>query len=92
MRRINVVTESTHARRTCLLFQKALGKHVQGGIIAAPNPDYDKERWWRYSEGVKDVMSDNLSYVYAKFSSGRQNQKTEPQINANRRFEPDERR
>jgi uncharacterized SAM-binding protein YcdF (DUF218 family) len=71
VRRINVVTENTHARRTCLLFQKALGKHVQVGIIAVPNPDYDNRHWWRYSEGVKDVGSEALAYVYARlfFSS-----------------------
>jgi uncharacterized SAM-binding protein YcdF (DUF218 family) len=66
VRRINVVTENTHARRTCLLFQKALGKHVQVGIIAVPNPDYDNRHWWRYSEGVKDVGSEALAYVYAR--------------------------
>ena len=38
---INVVTEDLHARRTRLLFQKALGKDVTVGIIAVPNPDYD---------------------------------------------------
>jgi uncharacterized SAM-binding protein YcdF (DUF218 family) len=67
VRRINVVTESTHARRTCLLFQKALGKDVQVGIIGVPNPDYDNRHWWRYSEGVKDVGSEALAYLYAKF-------------------------
>jgi uncharacterized SAM-binding protein YcdF (DUF218 family) len=66
LRRINVVTETTHARRTRLLFQKALGKNVQVGIIAAPNPDYNNERWWWYSEGVKDVGSETLAYLYAR--------------------------
>lgn len=63
---INIVTENTHARRTRMLFQKALGKAVQVGVIAAPNPDYDNRRWWRYSEGVKDVGSEALAYMYAK--------------------------
>ena len=64
---IDVVTEDLHARRTRLLFQKALGKDVQVGIIAVPNPDYPANRWWRYSEGVKDVISEGAAYVYAKF-------------------------
>jgi uncharacterized SAM-binding protein YcdF (DUF218 family) len=63
---IDVVTENTHARRTRLLFQKALGKHVHVGIIAVANPDYDKGRWWWYSEGVKDVGSEALAYVYTR--------------------------
>jgi len=64
---INVLTEDAHARRTRLLFQKALGKNVTVGIIAVPNPDYDARRWWRYSEGVKDVGSEAFAYIYARF-------------------------
>jgi uncharacterized SAM-binding protein YcdF (DUF218 family) len=67
VRSINVVTEDVHARRTCLLFQKALGKNVTVGIIAVPNPDYDARRWWRYSEGVKEVGSEAFAYIYARF-------------------------
>lgn len=63
---VNVVTENTHARRTRLLFREALGKNVAVGIIAIPNPDYDKGHWWRYSEGVKDVGSEAFAYVYAR--------------------------
>jgi uncharacterized SAM-binding protein YcdF (DUF218 family) len=61
VRSINIVTEATHAHRTRLLFQKALGKHVQVGIIAVPNPDYDKRRWWWYSEGVRDVLGESIA-------------------------------
>ncbi len=64
---INVVTENVHARRTRLLFQKAFGGDVKVGIIAVPNPDYDPGRWWHYSEGVKDVLSEGIAYMYAKF-------------------------
>jgi len=66
VRSVNVVTEDVHARRTYLLFQKALGDNVAVGIIAVPNPDYDPEHWWRYSEGVKDVISETAAYLYAK--------------------------
>jgi uncharacterized SAM-binding protein YcdF (DUF218 family) len=67
VRRINVLTENTHARRTWLLFQKAFGKGVQVGIIAVPNLDYPANRWWRYSEGLKDVVSESAAYLYARF-------------------------
>jgi len=63
---INVVTEDLHARRSRLLFQKALGDNIAVGVIAVPNPDYDARRWWRYSEGVKDVISETAAYLYAK--------------------------
>jgi uncharacterized SAM-binding protein YcdF (DUF218 family) len=64
---INVLTEGAHARRTRLLFQEALGPGVKVGVISVSNPDYDPEYWWRYSDGVREVSSEALAYVYAKF-------------------------
>jgi uncharacterized SAM-binding protein YcdF (DUF218 family) len=63
---IDVVTEDVHARRTRLLFEKALGKDVQVGIIAVPNVDYPANRWWHYSQGLKDVISEFAAYLYAR--------------------------
>jgi uncharacterized SAM-binding protein YcdF (DUF218 family) len=65
-RRITILTEDLHARRTRLLFQRALGREFALGIIAVPNPDYDASRWWYYSEGVRDVINEGISYFYAK--------------------------
>ena len=67
VRSFNVVTEDTHARRTRLLFQEAFGNETKVGIISVPNPDYDAKHWWQYSEGVKDVLSEGVAYLYAKF-------------------------
>jgi uncharacterized SAM-binding protein YcdF (DUF218 family) len=66
-RSLNVLTEDVHARRSRLLFQEALGKDIKVGIISVPNPDYDSRHWWRYSAGVKDISSETIAYVYAKF-------------------------
>jgi uncharacterized SAM-binding protein YcdF (DUF218 family) len=66
VRSINVVTENVHARRTCLLFRKALGHDVAVGVIAVTNPDYDASHWWRYSEGVKDVFAESVAYIYVR--------------------------
>jgi len=67
VRRINVVTEDVHGRRSRLLFQKAFGKEVDVGIISAPSAEYPGKRWWRYSEGVKEVISEAAAYIYARF-------------------------
>jgi uncharacterized SAM-binding protein YcdF (DUF218 family) len=64
--KINLLTEDAHSRRSRLLFQMAFGDEVKVGIISAPNPDYDPARWWRYSEGVRQVLSEGIAYVYAK--------------------------
>ena len=66
VQRINVVTEGVHARRSRLLFQKAFGKEVKVGIIAVPNADYDSAHWWRYSEGVKELISEGAAYLYVR--------------------------
>ena len=66
VRSLNVLTEDVHARRSRLLFQKALGKDIKVGIIALPNPDYDWRHWWRYSAGVKEVSSETIAYLYVK--------------------------
>jgi uncharacterized SAM-binding protein YcdF (DUF218 family) len=66
VRAINVVTEDVHARRTRLLFQKALGDGIKVGVIAVPNPDYDPKYWWRYSDGVREVISESIAYIYAR--------------------------
>lgn len=73
---INVLTEGTHARRTWLLFQKALGPDVKVGIISVPNPDYDARHWWRSSAGVREVIDEGIAYIYAKcfFWPGSQHQ------------------
>jgi uncharacterized SAM-binding protein YcdF (DUF218 family) len=67
VRAINVLTQDVHARRTRLLFERALGERTAVGVIAVANPDYDAKHWWRYSEGVRDVISEAIAYLYAKF-------------------------
>jgi hypothetical protein len=63
---LNVVTEDVHARRSRLLFQEAFGPGVKVGIVAVPNPDYDARHWWRYSEGVREIIGESIAYIYAK--------------------------
>ena len=62
----NIVAESTHARRTWFLFQKAFGDKVNVGIIAIQNPDYDPKYWWQSSDGFREVVGEAIAYVYAK--------------------------
>lgn len=67
VRSLNIVTEDVHARRTRLLFSLAFGHDVAVGVIAVPNPDYDGDRWWRSSAGVRGVLGEAIAYVYTKF-------------------------
>ncbi len=64
---LNVVTEGAHSRRSRLLFEEAFGDTVTVGVISIPVHTYDASHWWRYSEGVKEVISEGAAYLYARF-------------------------
>jgi hypothetical protein len=64
---IQLVTVGLHARRSRLMFQKALGKDVAVGVTAIPEKDYDPQHWWRSSVGVRSVISETMAYLYARF-------------------------
>lgn len=63
----NVATLGPHARRSRLLHEKAFGPDVKVGVIPLPNVQYDADHWWRYSEGVKETLSETAAYLYARF-------------------------
>jgi len=64
--KINIFTAGPHARRSRLLYQKALGKEVEIGVIAAPIREYDPAHWWRSSPGFRDVTGEAMAYLYAR--------------------------
>lgn len=64
---LTVLTVGPHARRSRLLFEKALGKGVKVGVIAIPEQDYDPNRWWRSSAGVRTMIAESMAYFYARF-------------------------
>ncbi|HEX4996903.1 MAG TPA: hypothetical protein VFY29_01675 [Terriglobia bacterium] len=63
----NVATLGAHARRSRLLFQKAYGRADGIGVVALVDPMFDPARWWRNSEGVRDVIGESLAYGYALY-------------------------
>ena len=63
---VNVYTLGAHARRTRLLFEKALGKTVKVGIFAHPDQYYDASRWWLSSYGFRKVIDEGIAYLYAR--------------------------
>jgi uncharacterized SAM-binding protein YcdF (DUF218 family) len=64
--RVNIITSGPHARRSRLLFEKALGKSVTVGVIALAANDYDERHWWQSSPGVRITISEALAYAYAR--------------------------
>jgi len=64
---VHLISAGPHARRSRLLFRKALGRGVAVGVTAMPIWDYDPEHWWRSSAGVRSVSDEALAYLYARF-------------------------
>jgi hypothetical protein len=62
----HIMTFGPHARRTRLMYEKAFGSQVRIGVTALPNRDYEAKQWWRYSEGVREVISEAIAYLYAR--------------------------
>ncbi len=63
---IDVATLGPHARRSRLLFQEAFGDRTKVGVISLDDDGYDSAHWWRTSEGVREVLSEAISYLYAR--------------------------
>lgn len=64
---IDVVTSGPHARRSRLLFEKALGDGFQVGVISIDDRRFDPDHWWRSSAGVRRVIDELIAYLYARF-------------------------
>lgn len=67
MTSFNVVTVGPHARRSRLLFAEAFEGRAKVGVISVENREYNPKRWWKYSEGVKEVIGEGVGYLYARF-------------------------
>jgi uncharacterized SAM-binding protein YcdF (DUF218 family) len=63
---VDVLTLGPHARRSRLLFRKALGEGFEVGVIAVADRRFDAAHWWRTSEGVRSVLGEFIAYLYAR--------------------------
>jgi len=64
---INLYTFDVHARRSWLIFKEVLAPKIKAGVIAKEALDYEPNRWWSSSEGVRSVISETIAYIYARF-------------------------
>jgi hypothetical protein len=62
---LNIYTFDVHSRRSRQLFQQALAPEVNVGVIVLEPPNYIPRKWWESSAGVKAIISETISYVYA---------------------------
>lgn len=65
--KINVISVGPHSRRSRLLYQMAFGPNSKIGMIAVTDREFDPDRWWTTSNGVRTVLSEAIAYGYARF-------------------------
>lgn len=64
---LDIYSQGVHARRTRMLFQKALGDKIEVGVIAGDDRGYDPHRWWASNTGARSVVYETIAYIYTRF-------------------------
>ncbi|NES85714.1 MAG: YdcF family protein [Moorea sp. SIO2B7] len=62
---INIYADDVHTRRSWLIFKEALAPDFEVGAIAHPAIKYEPKFWWTSSEGVRQIISETIAYLYA---------------------------
>lgn len=63
---ITLISESVHARRSRLVYQRIFGDSTKVGIIAANSKDYQPHGWWTQSGSRQYVLLQLAKYLYTK--------------------------
>jgi hypothetical protein len=61
---INLVTLGCHARRSLVLYRKVFKGERKVGVISIEDLSYDSDKWYKYSQGVRTVLSEVIGYTY----------------------------
>lgn len=61
----DLFTMGAHARRSALMFENVFDKRLKGVIIST-DPTFEAEKWYKSSRGFRIVVSELISWVYAK--------------------------
>jgi vancomycin permeability regulator SanA len=66
-KKIIVVTSNYHTRRARFIYGHALAPGSELRVVAAPDPAYDPNSWWRTREGVKTFFYELVGYIVARW-------------------------
>jgi hypothetical protein len=62
---VEVFTKGVHARKSWILFRRALGDGYRVGIIAGSDESYDRRFWFFSTRGIRIVVRNLAGYVYS---------------------------
>ena len=63
---INLYSESAHARRSRLLYRKALGHRIQVGVVSLPMKEVSADNWWKQRSAISYTSVQIAKYIYAR--------------------------
>lgn len=63
-RGFNVFAPGAHARKTWLVYRRALSAIAPVGIVSIPTDDYDPARWWETTNGTNWVIVNGIGWFY----------------------------
>jgi len=63
---IDVVSLGPHSRRTWMMCKMIFSPDTQVGIYSIRPHNYDPERWWSSSIGVRTIIGETIAYLYAR--------------------------
>ncbi|MGH9747832.1 MAG: YdcF family protein [Candidatus Acidiferrales bacterium] len=66
-KKILVVTSNYHTRRAQFIYEHTLAPGTELRVIAAPDPAYDPNSWWRTREGLKTFFYEFVGYIVARW-------------------------
>jgi uncharacterized SAM-binding protein YcdF (DUF218 family) len=61
---VNVFTIGSHARRSRLIFAKALTSKIHVGVISWAPKSYFAGPWWKSSDRAEDMIKETVGYAY----------------------------
>lgn len=68
---VTLMTSAPHARRSRMLFRRALRPPWEVRIEPYEPADFSASDWWRSSEGFKTVLTELFAYAYARTTAWR---------------------
>jgi uncharacterized SAM-binding protein YcdF (DUF218 family) len=64
-KKILIVTSNYHTRRARYIYERSLGAGTELRMVAAPDPSYDPNSWWRTREGLKTFFYETVGFIVA---------------------------
>lgn len=65
VKKADVFSQWVHARKSQVLYQKALGPAVQVGVISAKDKRFTHKHWWLSPRGIYLVVIYTVGYLDA---------------------------